>query len=67
MGHQKRVPALGAPHLETRRRHAALVDRIRGLAGVALDLKHLADREFTFFSSKGGKGLHGQCRMKHAV
>jgi hypothetical protein len=40
-GHHERVTALGTPHLETRRRNAALVDLIRSLARLALDLEHV--------------------------
>ena len=38
--YQKRMPALGATHLEAGRRNTALVDLIRSLAGLALDLEH---------------------------
>ena len=42
--HQKRMPALRASHLEAGRRNAALVDLIRSLARLALDLEHAPER-----------------------
>ncbi len=44
IGDEKRMPALWASHLEAGRRNAALVDLIRSLAGLALDLEHALRR-----------------------
>ena len=38
--HDERVPTLGASHLEPRRGDTPLVDLVRRLAGLALDLQH---------------------------
>ena len=40
MTHHEGVAALRAAHLEPRRRDPALIDLIRGLARLALDLEH---------------------------
>ena len=38
--HHEAGAAFGAPHLETRRRHAPLVDLVRSVAPLALDFEH---------------------------
>jgi hypothetical protein len=61
VGHEKRLPALRATHLEAGGRDATLIDLIRRLARVALDLQHprksLSQARSAAFMRRTGCGL----------